>query len=715
MKKLTTRVLSTLLILVLLICAMPLSAQAGGNPDPIEEAKLFIHYPMGGEYPNMQATVVGPQHFTVDYVHYFEWNDGNPGKFMEYEKFVAGELYAVEVCLVPDEDYEFRSSSEVFLNGRYCEPEINPYTGEAIFHVFFTAAAGTVTVKFNTCDHGTPHAPVAVPRNGTLADAVADVSTLDAKDLDYERFVMWSLDPVAVPYSYNEFAYTDEVTEDVTLYAHWKLCTDTVDLYVQVPPNCFTTDVGEAIVTVPERADYSVETDYFYVGVTNDGFGNYLHYDLVYIQPFRKGDTYYSRVIVYTPLAGKLPKINLYGGTVFEVQRWSDDAFVVIYKLTIPSGSSLSSAAAYVETPQAGQSASTNKPKITGLTPGLDMTISGWYQNSSCTGSTYTGTISSGSTYYAKITIGGSNCKYSINANSLSLTLRGRGLKLISKSNAGTNTVSAIISVTIPLTHALYVSIGNGSGGLRYPKESPYWDTFLNYKFTEDGPVTLEARARPGYQFKMWYDADTYEILGKNQVYSFNMTKNTNIKASFAERRFDDVDCWDYFYEPVMWAVTHNPVITSGTGDGQFSPNAPCTREQIMTFLWKAKNEPKPSSAASPFSDVKPGDYFYNAVRWAVQNGITGGVGDGKFGVGMPCTREQAMTFLWKSAGSPGHHYTSSPFGDVHKGDYFYNAVLWAAENGVTGGTGDGNFGVGMTCTRAQIITFLCKVYGPVG
>lgn len=715
MKKLTTRVLSTLLILVLLICAMPLSAQAGGNPDPIEEAKLFIHYPMGGEYPNMQATVVGPQHFTVDYVHYFEWNDGNPGKFMEYEKFVAGELYAVEVCLVPDEDYEFRSSSEVFLNGRYCEPEINPYTGEAIFHVFFTAAAGTVTVKFNTCDHGTPHAPVAVPRNGTLADAVADVSTLDAKDLDYESFVMWSLNPVAVPYSYNAFAYTDEVTEDVTLYAHWVPTVDTVDLYVEVPPNCFNEEVYMPKITVPRGANYSVEPDYFYVIPSNDGFGYYLHYDLVYIQPFRKGDTYYSKVTVYTQLAGKLPKINLYGGTVFDVQRWADDHFTVIYKLSVPAGNSLTRAEAYVETPEAGTSAVYNKPQLTGLSPGLDMTISnGWYTSSSCSGSTYTGSFMPGAAYYARITIGGSNCAYSINANSLSLTLRGRNVSLISMSNAGTNTVSAIVRVVIPRKYVLAVDVPYGGGKIRCREESPFWDETIDVT-REAGPVLLEGRALPGYQFRSWYDANTYEILSRDQVYKLNLNDDRHIVASFAERRFDDVDCWDYFYEPVMWAVTHNPVITSGTGDGQFSPNAPCTREQIMTFLWKAKNEPKPSSAASPFSDVKPGDYYYNAVRWAVQNGITGGVGDGKFGVGMPCTREQAMTFLWKSAGSPGHHYASSPFGDVHKGDYFYNAVLWAAEKGVTGGTGDGNFGVGMTCTRAQIITFLCKVYGPVG
>ena len=709
MKKTTNRILSLLLILVLLAGVMPAGVQADSF-EYIYEANLFIHYPMGGQKPNMGSTIVGPKNYTVKHVHFFEVYNGQPGgKFLENEKFVAGKEYAAEISLVPKDGYEFSSHVEVYINGRYCEPY--PYGEETLFTVFFTAAAGTVTVKFNTCDHGTPHAPVAVPRNGTLADAVADVSTLDPKDLDYEDFVMWALDPVAVPYSYNAFTYTDEVTEDTTLYAHWVPTVDTVDLYVQVPPNCFTTNVQKAIVTVPERADYSVETEYFYIGLSE----GYLHYDLIYIQPFQKGVTYYSQATVHTHMAKKPPKVNLYGATVVSTQRWDDDRLNVIYKMTIPNTSSLSSAAAYVETPQAGQSASTNKPKITGLTPGLDMTISnGWYTNSSCSGSPFTGSFAPGSAYYARITVGGSNCAYSINANSLSLTLRGRNVTLISMSNAGTNTVSAVVRVVIPRKYQLTVDVPYVGGKIRCREENPYWGTTIDVT-REAGPVLLEGRALPGFQFKMWYDANTYEVISRDQVYKLDLNSDRHIAASFVGRRFDDVDCWDYFYEPVMWAVTHNPVITSGTGNGQFSPNAPCTREQIMTFLWNAKNRPKPSSAASPFADVKPGDYYYDAVRWAVQNGITGGVGGGNFGVGMPCTREQAMTFLWKSAGSPGHHYASSPFGDVHKGDYFYNAVLWAAENGVTGGTGDGNFGVGMTCTRAQIITFLYKVYGPVG
>ena len=111
----------------------------------------------------------------------------------------------------------------------------------------------------------------------------------------------------------------------------------------------------------------------------------------------------------------------------------------------------------------------------------------------------------------------------------------------------------------------------------------------------------------------------------------------------------------------------------------------------------------------NPFSDVKPSKYYYKAVLWAAENGITNGVGNGKFGVGQGCTREQAMTFLWVSAGRPRHSQTNNPFSDVKSGKYYYNAILWAVENGVTSGVGNGRFGVGQICTRAQIMTFLFK------
>ena len=174
---------------------------------------------------------------------------------------------------------------------------------------------------------------------------------------------------------------------------------------------------------------------------------------------------------------------------------------------------------------------------------------------------------------------------------------------------------------------------------------------------------------------------------------------------------FNDVKPGTYYCIPVFWAYYHDPQITGGTDATHFGPGKDCTREQIVTFLWKAVGAPNPKTDSSPFSDVKKGSYYYKAVLWAVENNITGGVGDGsKFGVGQKCKREQAVTFIWKANGAPNPRNTSSPFSDVKPGSYYYKAVLWAVENNITGGVGDGKFGVGRSCTRGQIVTFLYKV-----
>ena len=172
---------------------------------------------------------------------------------------------------------------------------------------------------------------------------------------------------------------------------------------------------------------------------------------------------------------------------------------------------------------------------------------------------------------------------------------------------------------------------------------------------------------------------------------------------------FVDVPEGKYYYSAVLWAYSHEPQVTGGTDDTHFSPNKTCTREQIVTFLWKAKGAPEPVNTTSPFTDVKTGKYYFKAVMWAVENNITGGVSADKFGVGQPCKREQAMTFLWKACGSPEPTGTENPFTDVKTGKYYYKPILWAVENKITGGVSTTLFGVGRTCTRAQIVTFLYK------
>ena len=177
------------------------------------------------------------------------------------------------------------------------------------------------------------------------------------------------------------------------------------------------------------------------------------------------------------------------------------------------------------------------------------------------------------------------------------------------------------------------------------------------------------------------------------------------------ENPFEDVTEADYFFNPVMWALGHLPQVTAGVDAAHFGPNNPCTREQIVTFLWAANGKPAPAGTGSTFSDVPADAWYYKPVMWAVENKITSGMGDGSFGVGQPCTRAQAMTFLWAAQGKPAPASMESPFSDVSSSDWFCKAILWAAEHGITKGVGDGLFGVNDTCTRAQIITFLYKAY----
>ena len=172
---------------------------------------------------------------------------------------------------------------------------------------------------------------------------------------------------------------------------------------------------------------------------------------------------------------------------------------------------------------------------------------------------------------------------------------------------------------------------------------------------------------------------------------------------------FVDVKKGKYYYDAVLWAYYHDPQITSGTDATHFSPNADCTREQVMTFLWAAKGKPGHSLEENPFKDVKSKAYYYNAVMWAVENGITKGVSADAFGVKQSCTREQVVTFLWTAAGKPEPAQQKCPFTDVKSSKYYYKAVLWAVENGVTSGMSATSFGVGKTCTRGQIVVFLQK------
>ena len=178
-------------------------------------------------------------------------------------------------------------------------------------------------------------------------------------------------------------------------------------------------------------------------------------------------------------------------------------------------------------------------------------------------------------------------------------------------------------------------------------------------------------------------------------------------KESHEPMTFTDVPDTAYYAEAVNWAVAKK--ITEGVGNKLFGSNDPCTRAQIVTFLWRAAGSPGPKTM-SGFSDVPADSYYAKAVAWAVENGITGGTGDGKFSPDATCTRAQAVTFLYRASGAPAVSGNAA-FSDVATNAYYAAAVKWAEKNGITGGIGGGLFGSDNNCTRAQIVTFLYRSY----
>ena len=197
-----------------------------------------------------------------------------------------------------------------------------------------------------------------------------------------------------------------------------------------------------------------------------------------------------------------------------------------------------------------------------------------------------------------------------------------------------------------------------------------------------------------------------------NGKYTFKMPAGkVTVSATFAPEKtaadyFADIPTNSYYADAVLWAAKNG--ITGGIGNGLFGPNQPCTRAQIVTFLWRAAGSPEPKTMSS-FADVSMDAYYAKAVAWAVENGITTGTGDGKFSPDATCTRAQSVTFLFRAIGKLVD--SKAEFSDVLTDSYYANAVAWAVENGVTNGIGDGLFGPDNSCTRAQIVTFLFRAY----
>ena len=199
-----------------------------------------------------------------------------------------------------------------------------------------------------------------------------------------------------------------------------------------------------------------------------------------------------------------------------------------------------------------------------------------------------------------------------------------------------------------------------------------------------------------------------------NGAYTFTMPSgkveiHVTFTADGSLNPFQDVPSDAYYFEAVNWAVANN--VTNGTSETTFSPNVGCTRAQVVTFLWRAAGQPEPTEGTNPFTDVKEGAYYYKAVLWAVEKGITNGTSETTFDPDETCTRGQIVTFLWRREGKPAPTGANNPFADVKPSAYFGSAVLWAVEKGITNGTSETTFEPNEDCTRAQVVTFLFRAY----
>ncbi len=299
----------------------------------------------------------------------------------------------------------------------------------------------------------------------------------------------------------------------------------------------------------------------------------------------------------------------------------------------------------------------------------------GWYDNEDCTGSVITeiNTTDTGDkTFYAKWTYNGGG-------------------------GGGKSTDS--VTAEKPQNGTISINPQSASKG-----------STVTVTITPDKGYTLETLIvvdKNGKEIELVNEGD-----GK---YTFKMpASEVAVKATFMDDNtmlnfFVDVPADAYYYDAVLWAVKEG--ITNGTSDTTFSPNNSCTRAQMVTFLWKASGSPEPVESTCPFMDVRADAYYAKAVLWAVEQGITAGTSENTFSPNAPCTRGQMATFLWKVCGTPVPVGGTNPFTDVIENAYYAKAVRWAYEQEITGGTSATTFGSNDPCTRAQMVTFLYRIF----
>ena len=358
---------------------------------------------------------------------------------------------------------------------------------------------------------------------------------------------------------------------------------------------------------------------------------------------------------------------------------------------------------------------------VKGATPEDAMTVAGSPYSVAATDwePTVSGTFEGGTKYTVKVSLETTGNNRFTNATTFQIN--GKTATIVGTQPTATGAEDTKITLEFPATSSGSTGGGGGSGVTTYPitvKSAKNGDVTASHKTASKGTtVTLTVDPDKGYVLDTLTVLDgkdkELKLTEKNGKYTFTMpASKVTVAATFkasaptGKNPFIDVPAGSYYEDAVVWAVEKG--ITSGTSAVTFDPNGNCTRAQAVTFLWRAAGSPAPKTKVMPFTDVPSGSYYYDAVLWAMEQGITKGTSDTAFSPNASCTRAQIVTFLWRANGSPVVSGNSA-FTDVASDAYYAAAVAWAEKNGVTGGIGGGLFGSNNNCTRAQIVTFLYR------
>ena len=307
-----------------------------------------------------------------------------------------------------------------------------------------------------------------------------------------------------------------------------------------------------------------------------------------------------------------------------------------------------------------------------------------------------------------------------ISGSSKTITVENKTGNQISVSING-ETFQIANDATHEYTYTRPSSGGGSSGSTRYTVSVEDTDNgtvkVSPTRASKGSIVTITVTPDEGYELDKLIvtdkNGDKVKLTDKGDgKYTFKMpSSKVTVEATFAEIGtepetpvFTDVPTSAYYYDAVLWAVENG--VTEGTSATTFSPDMSCTRAQMVTFLWRAAGSPK-ATGSNPFTDVQAGSYYYDAVLWAVEQGITSGTSATTFAPDATCTRAQTVTFLYRAAGSPA--VSGGSFSDVSADAYYADAVAWAVSEGVTVGTSDTTFSPDVNCTRAQIVTFMYR------